>query len=182
MAAALLVIDVQQSLVEELVPDRRDRFLAVLRALLGNARAAAVPVVYVRHDGAPEELIPGTAGWHVAAEIAPEPGEPIVDKRFRDSFRGTNLAEVLDGLDADEVFICGMQTEFCVDATVREAERRGYRVTLIEDAHATSPGGGLSEEQIRAHVHRVARDKVARIVPSAQLFGSPAATSAAPVA
>jgi nicotinamidase-related amidase len=172
MAAALLVIDVQRALLEELASERRVEFVQTLQNLLENARAADCPVVYVRHDGSPHELLPGTPEWDVAAEIKPHPGDPIVEKRFRDAFRETNLAEVLSDLGVDELFITGMQTEFCVDATMREAERRGYRVTLIEDAHATSPGGSLTEEQIRAHVHRVAQGTVARIVPSADLFRS----------
>lgn len=180
MAAALLVIDVQRALLEELAAERRAEFVQTLQRLLENARAADCPVVYVRHNGSPDELLPGTPGWEVAAEIEPLPGDPIVEKRFRDAFRETNLAEVLSGLGADELFVSGMQTEFCVDATLREADRRGYRVTLIEDAHATSPGGGLSEDQIRAHVHRVARDTVARIVPSADLF-RPSAKATAPL-
>jgi nicotinamidase-related amidase len=171
MPAAILVIDVQRALLAELAPERSAAFVDTLTKLLANARASGCPVVYVRHDGSPYELVPGTPDWDVAAEIAPRPGEPIVEKRFRDAFRETNLADVLSTLGVDELFVSGMQTEFCVDATVREAERRGFRVTLVEDAHATSPSGGLTEEQIRAHVHRVARDEVARIVPSTELFG-----------
>jgi nicotinamidase-related amidase len=77
---------------------------------------------------------------------------------------------VLARLAADHVVVCGMQTEFCIDATIREGERRGYRVTLVEDAHATYPVDGATEEQIRAQIHRVARGSVAEIVPAAQLF------------
>jgi hypothetical protein len=43
-------------------------------------------------------------------------------------------------------------------------------VTLVEDAHATYPIGGATEEQIRAQIHRVARGSVAAIVPAAELF------------
>jgi len=176
MATALLVIDVQRALVDELEPEPRTAFLQTIVPVLARARAAHTPVVYVRHNGSPEELFPGTAGWEIAAEIEPEPGEPIVDKRFRDAFRETNLAEVLTGLAVDDLVICGMHSEFCVDATVREAERRGYRVALVEDGHVTLPGGGLTAEQIRAHVNRVARGRVARLVPAAATF-APAATA-----
>jgi nicotinamidase-related amidase len=169
MATALLVVDVQQALVDDLAPARRSAFLATLGALLDQARAAAIPVVYIRHDGSPDELVPGTPPWEVAGAIAPRAGEPIVEKRFRDAFRETTLAEVLSRLDVDHVVLCGMQTEFCVDATLREAERRGYRVTLVGDGHATFDAEGASEEQIRAQVHRVAA-RLARIVPAAELF------------
>src|SRR5277367_1413584 len=95
---ALVVIDVQQGLVDELAPDRRSGFLSTLTALLARARQAGVPVVYVRHND--EELALGTAAWDIAGEIAPRAGEPIVEKTFRDGFRETDLADVLQGLGA----------------------------------------------------------------------------------
>jgi nicotinamidase-related amidase len=173
MATALLVIDVQQALVDELPAPRRDAFLATLTALLERTRASAVPVIYVRADCSPDELIPGTPQWEIAGAIAPCAGEPIVDKRFRDAFRETNLADVLATLHVDHVVVCGIQTEYCVDATLREAERRGYRVTLVADGHATFAVADASEEQIRAQVHRVAAG-LARIVPAAELFAAEA--------
>jgi nicotinamidase-related amidase len=170
MGTALLIIDVQRALVDELNPDRRASFLSTLRTLIERARKTHTPVVYIRHDGSPEEFVPGTAEWEIATEIAPLPSEPIVEKRFRDAFRETNLANVLANLNADHLVVAGMQTEFCVDATIREAERRGYRVTLVEDGHATFPVDGASEEQIRAQIHRVARGRVADIALVAELF------------
>jgi len=177
MADALIVVDVQSLLVELLEPRRREELLSTLAGLIARARDAGVPVVYVRHGD--EELQPGTASWEIASEIAPRPGETIVDKRFRDAFRETDLADVLARHGARRVVVCGIQTEFCVDATMREAERRGYEVTLVEDGHATYPADGASEEQIRAQVHRVARGKVAKIVPAAEVFAGAAAAKAA---
>jgi nicotinamidase-related amidase len=167
--SALLVIDVQQQSLSELAPsERRAEFLGVLASLIERARERGVPVVYIRHSD--EWMPPGSDDWQIASEIAPLDGEPIVEKRFRDAFRETDLAAVLDRLGAGHLIVCGMQTEFCVDATIREAERRGYRVDLVGDAHATSPAGGLSEEQIRTHMHRVADGTVARIVRAADVF------------
>jgi nicotinamidase-related amidase len=164
----LVVVDVQGLCVDSLDTERRARFLAILAGLIGRARAAGTPVVYIRHQD--EEMPAGTAAWEIAAEIAPAPGERIVEKTFRDAFRETDLQAVLDALGATHLVVCGMQSEFCVDATIREAERRGFRVTLVEDGHATAAAGGLTEEQIRAHVNRVARYAVAEIVPATALF------------
>lgn len=172
MATGLLVIDVQRALVDALAPDRRTAFLGILAGLLDRARAARIPVVYVRHED--DELRSGSPEWEIAAEIAPRPGEPIVEKRYRDAFRETDLAPVLTRLEADHVVVAGMQTEFCIDATIREAERRGYRVTLVSDGHATYSVADASEEQIRSQVHRVARG-IAEIVPAAELFTTSAA-------
>jgi nicotinamidase-related amidase len=168
MPTALLVVDVQKDLVQELTPQRRESFLQTLTALISRARTRGAPVVYIRHGD--EELKPNTKGWEVANEIAPLASDPIVDKHYRDAFRDTNLQPVLSGLGIDHLVICGMQTEFCVDATMREAERRGYRVSLAADGHATYPAGSATEEQIREQVHRVARGQVADIVPTADLF------------
>jgi len=171
MATAVLIIDVQRSLVDALEPSRRTALIATLEGVLARARAGGFPVVYVRHDGGETELTPGTAGWEIAPEIAPAGAEPIVDKRFCDAFRETNLASVLEAIEADHLVIAGMQTEYCVDSTVREAERRGFAVTLVADGHATFAAAGLTEDQIRAHVHRVAAG-IARIIPAGDVFAS----------
>lgn len=169
MATALLIIDVQRGLVDALTETRRGELLGTLAELLHRARSSGTPVVYVRHNGSPDDLLPGTPAWEIAPEIAPHPAEPIVEKRFRDSFRDTNLADVLAGINADHLVVAGMQTEYCVDATLREADRRGFRVTLVEDAHATFAVDDATEEQIRAQVHRVARG-VASVEPAAKVL------------
>lgn len=172
MTSALVIIDVQRMLVDALPEQRRTELLSRIGSLLERARSSETPVVYVRHDGGPDELTPGTPGWQIASEIAPHANEPIVDKRFSDAFRATNLADVLALAGIDHIVACGMQTEFCVDATIREAERRGYRVTLAGDAHATFDAEGATEEQIRNQVHRVARERI-EIVAAESLFAIP---------
>jgi nicotinamidase-related amidase len=178
MAVALLVVDVQRELVQGLEAERRSAFLRTLSGLLERARAADVPVVYVRHQD--DYLVAGTGDWQIADEIAPRATDRIVEKRYRDAFRETDLAEVLQRLGVDEIVVCGMQTEFCIDATVREGERRGYRVTLVGDGHATYAAGGLTEEQIRDHVNRVAHGDVAKIVAAVEMFGDLAPAQPAP--
>jgi nicotinamidase-related amidase len=85
MTTALLVVDIQRALADNLDPARRAAFLNTVTALLERARMANVPVVYVRHND--DELLLGTKEWEIADEIGPRPGEPIVDKRYRDAFR-----------------------------------------------------------------------------------------------
>jgi nicotinamidase-related amidase len=171
LSDVLLIIDVQRALLDELAPARRTELLGTLVPLLDRARSAGLPVVYVRHDGSPAELIPGTHEWEIASEIAPRPGEPIVEKRFGDAFAQTTLTEVLAALEADHVIATGMQTDFCVNATIGGAVERGYRVTLVADAHATSPSNGKSEQQIREAMHENTRARGARIVVAGELFG-----------
>jgi nicotinamidase-related amidase len=172
MATALLVVDVQRDLVDGLPAPRRRAFVETVRSLVADARGAGVAVIYVRHDGGADELTPQTPGWQIAAEIGPLEGDPIVEKRFRDAFRETNLAGVLADRGIDHIVVAGMQSEFCIDSTIREAERRGYRVTLVEDGHATFPAEGESEDDIRRHVNRVVRWEIATLVPAAAVFAT----------
>ncbi len=168
MSDVLLVIDVQAMLVDALSQRRRTELLDTIRELISNARSRATPIVYVRHGD--QELVRDSPGWQIAVAIAPAEGDPIVDKHLSDSFRETDLAAVLSRLQADHLIVCGMQTEYCIDATVREAERRGYRVTLVGDAHATYAVDGSTEEQIRDQVHRVLGERTATIKDASAVF------------
>jgi nicotinamidase-related amidase len=167
----LLIIDVQRALLRELPPARRAELLGTLVPLLNRARSTGLPVVFVRHDGSPAELIPGTPEWEIASELAPRAGEPIVEKRIGDAFAQTALADVLAALDADHLIVTGMQTDFCVNATIGGATERGYRVTLVADGHATSASSGRSEQQIREAMHEQTRARGAHIISAAELFG-----------
>ncbi len=170
MPEVLLVIDVQRALLAELEPQRGPELLATLKAVIGRARAHGTPVVYVRHDGSPAELIPGTPGWEIAEEIAPRDGDATVDKRFADAFRDTNLASVLAAAGADALAIGGMQTDVCVAATMRAAVERGFRVMLVEDGHATSASHGTTEREKHDALHAQARSLGAGVVTAAALF------------
>jgi len=167
VADVLLVIDVQRALLDELGPARGEELLSTLVPLLERARAGRLPVVYVRHDGSPHELIPGTPAWEIASAIAPRAGEPIVDKRSPDAFAGTNLADVLAQLDADHLIITGMQTDVCVNATISTAAERGYRLTLVADAHATSTA---NEHQVREAMHAATAARGVRVGAAGELF------------
>jgi nicotinamidase-related amidase len=171
MSDVLLIIDVQQALLDELAPPRRAELLQTLVSVLDRARAKGLPVVYVRHDGSPDELVPGTPGWQIGSEIAPRAGEPIVDKRFGDAFVETTLSDVLAELDADHLIAAGMQTDYCVNATIGGAAERGFRITLVADGHATYPSNGKTEQEIRDEMHARTQSRGARIAPAAELFG-----------
>jgi nicotinamidase-related amidase len=146
MADVLLVVDVQQGLVDALPAERRTSFVATLADLIARARSRGTKLVYVRHgdEGLPEQ----TPAWQIADAIKPRDGEPIVDKHKSDAFEDTDLADVLSARDLDHLIVCGMQSDYCVNATALGGTRRDYRVTVISDAHATYAAEGRSETEI----------------------------------
>jgi nicotinamidase-related amidase len=82
-------------------------------------------------------FIKGDSGSDIHDTVAHFEGEPIVYKHYPNSFRETNLLEVLKAWNIQRVVIAGMMTHMCVDATVRAAADFGFQVWIAEDACAT---------------------------------------------
>ncbi|WP_180270831.1 isochorismatase family protein [Sporanaerobium hydrogeniformans] len=68
---------------------------------------------------------------------------------------GTSLDRDLKADNIQEVIICGVQSEFCIDTTVKSAYSHGYKVVLPKDAHSTYDSDTLSASQITTHHHTI---------------------------
>lgn len=132
--SALIVIDVQVNVVKDAY--LRDEKVANMAAAVKKARAASIPVIWVRHSEA--ELPIGSDGWQIVPELVPLADEPIIEKRYRSTFVETNFEEVLASLKISHLYICGAETNNCVRHTAMAALDYGYDITLIEDAHTTT--------------------------------------------
>ena len=153
MTTALMVIDVQEGMQPKKAHDG-EGVVSRIAELLKRARAAGVPVVYVQHDGSKEPghpLTKGKPGHAIYHEIAPKDGETVVVKQTCNSFQDTDLDARLRAAKVDGLIVCGMQTEFCVDTAVRAAAERGYKITLVSDAHSTGDTPALKAKDIVAH-------------------------------
>ncbi len=82
-------------------------------------------------------FLPGDSGTDIHDSVAHFEGEPLVIKHYPNSFRETNLLELLKGWGTERVIITGMMTHMCVDATTRAAADFGFQVIVAEDACAT---------------------------------------------
>lgn len=132
-ASALLVIDLQVGVVDG--AEDRDGVLARVAGLVERARREGTPVVWVQHSS--DELELGSPGWQIAPELAPVEGEPVVHKRYGDSFEATDLEDVLAARGVGRLVVTGAQTDACIRSTLHGAFTRGYDVTLVSDAHTT---------------------------------------------
>jgi nicotinamidase-related amidase len=152
MTSALLVIDVQQALCcGKWAAFDIDRVVERINAVARQARAAGVPVFFIQHEEDDGPLAFGTAGWQLDERLATAPGAIRVRKRTPDSFHRTELQALLETRGTQRLIVCGLQSEFCVDSTVRRALALGYPVELVADGHSTFDNGVLAAAQISAH-------------------------------
>jgi nicotinamidase-related amidase len=149
---ALIVIDVQNGVVAD--AHQRDAVVANIAALVDKARAEGVPVVWVQHSDA--QLEKGSERWDLVPELARTDAEPLVHKRYGDSFEATDLEDVLAAAGVGHLVVTGAQTDACIRSTIHGAFTRGYDVTLVADAHTTedlSAWGAPTPDLVIAHTN-----------------------------
>jgi nicotinamidase-related amidase len=80
----------------------------------------------------------GSREHEIVDELKPLSGEHVLRKTTIGAFASTNIDSLLRALGAEQLWMCGVSTNMCVETTAREAADRGYLVTLVEDACGTT--------------------------------------------
>ncbi|HUR88876.1 MAG TPA: cysteine hydrolase family protein [Ramlibacter sp.] len=156
MNTAVIVIDMQQALCSG--PEEAwdiERVTANVNDIVTHARTLGVPVIMIQHEETSGPLQYGTDGWQIFEAVATDPTDLLLQKRSCDSFHNTQLHAFLERHGVHRLVICGLQTDFCVDTTVRRALSLGYDVTLVADAHSTMDNGVLTPPLIVEHHNKV---------------------------
>lgn len=142
MKTALLIIDIQK----DYFPGGKKELVNPLEAakkaysILQCFREHGGHHIHIQHIALKPDaafFIRGTEGSDIHDAVAHFEGEPIVYKHYPNSFRETNLLEMLKEWDIERVVITGMMTHMCVDATARAAADFSFKVIVAEDACAT---------------------------------------------
>ncbi len=157
--AALVLYDLQAGILRQIAD--RERVLARAAALLEMARAAQVRVLFVRHVTLPVELMgvgqmrmwlawqrassprdvvspfpPDAPQTQIAGDVAPRPGEVVLDKLTMSAFEGTPLTYVLRDCGVVTVVLAGVALEIGIEPTARHAADLGFVPVIVTDACA----------------------------------------------
>lgn len=139
---AVIVVDIQEEyFADGLLPlvDVQSAADAAAK-LIAHARRRGDAIVYIQHEFPDPDIPffkPGSAGVEINATVRPQPGDAILVKNHPNSFRDTDLLQLLHDEEVSSLVIVGSMTHMCIDATARAAVDLGYPVTVAHDACAT---------------------------------------------
>ena len=143
----LLVVDVQTGIMDE----RLYEFEKVKRnigSLIQEARKNQIEVIYVRHDDGPGSgFSKGDKDFEIYSDFAPNKEEKIFDKSVNSAFhKMTGLVNYLAEKKESNVMIVGLQTDYCMDATIKSGFEHSYKMIVPEFTNSTMDNPYFSKE------------------------------------
>ena len=142
----LLVIDIQKGITDSRLYEF-DTFVDSCQKLIGTARKSNIEVIYVQHDDGPGTGFSiGDEDFEISELVKPAGDERIFIKDVNSCFGNKDFEKHLLESNEKVLMIIGLQTNFCIDATVKSAFDRGYKVIIPNGANSTFDNNYMDRE------------------------------------
>lgn len=144
---ALLVIDMQLGSFSPYPYDDRYNTLEVIEKinlLTDYFRSHGYLVIFTQEEN-PEFDV---NDFKLLPELNQKPTDIHLLKKVNEAFYHTALTETLKKYNTEELYLCGIATDFCIDATLKSALSKDYKVYVASDAHTTSSNPFFEAYQI----------------------------------
>ena len=143
----LLVVDTQKAITNSNLY-QFELFKANIKKIINTARDNNIEVVFIRHDdGVGAELTKGKGGFEIYEEFQPLANELVLDKTVNSAFRDTGLAEYLRQKHIATIVVVGLQTDYCIDATVKAGFEHGFKMIVPAYSNSTFDNPYMTAEQ-----------------------------------
>ena len=162
----LLVVDMQKGVADEELYDY-DSFMEKTAGLIETARKNNVEVVYVRHDaGEDSGMTVGDEAFEILDEVAPIEGEKVFAKTINSCFGNLDFRAYMEQQEDKRLMVIGLQTNWCIDATVKSAFERGYEVIIPEGTNSTFDNDYMDgETTVRYYNEEIWPGSFADVIP-----------------
>ena len=166
MKTAFIIIDVQNILVE--TGFQTESLLEKISYLQNQARSKNIEIIYVQHIETPEAQT--SEDWQLSPLLKRQANEKVFQKRYNSMFKETGLKEYLDQQGIEQLVLCGMQTEYCVDTSVKVAFEYGYQLVIPEGAVTTFDGDDIPAETINEFYENIWVERFADVLDYKTIF------------
>lgn len=131
----LLVIDIQKGITDNRLYNF-ESFIDNTKRIIDAARANQIEVIYFQHDDGPGTGFSiGDEDFEIANQVTPMDEEKVFVKDINSCFGNEEFVDYIK--NEDTLMVVGLQTNFCIDATVKSAFERGYKVIIPQGANST---------------------------------------------
>ena len=160
----LLVVDMQKALTEDEELYDAEAFMDRNIRLIEAARKNQVEVIFVQHDaGEGSGFSAGDEDFKIDPRVAPKEGEKVFVKTINSCFGNKEFKAYMEQQEDKRLMVIGLQTNYCIDATVKSAFERGFEVIVPEGTNSTFDNDYMTGETTVAYYNEDVWDGVAEL-------------------
>lgn len=143
----LLAVDIQKEITNNELYNF-EIFESHILELINKARSNNIEIIFVRHDdGAGSKLTKGNEEFEIYDKFKPAENELVFDKNVNSSFINTGLLEYLRKKNENTIITVGLQTDYCIDATIKAGFEHGFKMIVPDYTNSTFDNQYMTAEQ-----------------------------------